>query len=161
MIDPISPISAPHGYYSQIPNAEQLSLTAPLLTQLKVITGRLEQMHTEAGYAYPNASHLAKDFQKLDSDLSSFFAELNKSPNRGYENQVKEKITLLHNQFTKDLDTIKNSDMTSLRDVLYDPQKCEDFLDKLSKTAGGREQLQQIAPLAETFKQQVHATFSF
>jgi len=160
MSDPISPISSPHGYFSHVKPQTQLVLTTPLENQLKTVTQRLDQMQQEAGYAYPNTSHLANDLQDLDVQVNSFLSEVNKSSNRGYENQVKEKILFIHTQFTKDLDMIKNSEGTSLRDVLYDPQKCEEFLNDLSKTPEGREKLQHIAPLAATFKEQVHASFA-
>ena len=160
MVDPISPISTPHGYYSQIPNSDQVTLTPQLETLLKVVTGRLEQMSKEAGYPYPRAAALATDLQETDSALTAFFVELNKNPNRGYDSIVREVVTNLHSQFTKDLDPIKNAEGTSLRDVLDDPEKCEKFLTDLSTTAEGRKKLHLIAPLAKTFSQQLMQAFA-
>jgi len=152
-MDPISPISpTTHNYYSKL-TAHDHSLPPKLAEQLKDVFSHLEQMHKETGYAHPNPLNLTRDFEHFDHSLTAFLTEVNHNPNRGYEKQIKDQFESLHNTFLEDLSEIKQGG-EALRDVLYDPQKLQSFLETAS-----RESLTALGNHAHTFATHLNMTF--
>lgn len=152
-MDPISPISATtHNYYSKLTPYDH-SLPPKLAEQLKNVSSHLEQMYKETQYAHPNPLNLSRDFEHFSEASTAFLTEVNHNPHRGYEKQIKDQFESLHNTFLEDLSEVKQG-QEALRDVLYDPQKLQNFLH-----ASDRESLIALGNHAHTFATHLNETF--
>ncbi len=150
----------PHQYYSQI-NSGDLSLPQDLQEQLTKVIDQLQHIKTEAQRPQPNLKNLAANFEQYDHQLTQFLTELNKQSNRGFEKNIKDKFETMHHRFTDELNDIKDTHETSLRDILssYDPKKLSDFLKGLSQAPGGADNIHHIGQLAGTFSQELSTAF--
>lgn len=152
-MDPIPPISpTTQNYYSKLSSLDQ-SLPPKLAEQLKDVSTHLQQIYKETQYAHPNPLNLARDFEHFDHASTTFLTEVNHNPNRGYEKQIKDHFESLHNTFLEDLSEIQQGG-EALRDVLYDSNKLQNFLEASSKDS-----LMTLGQSAQTFATHLNEVF--